>query len=313
VSQARLGVDAAAAGTRLDLFVGQALGLSRAKVKALFDAGAVRVDGRLAKKGQVVTSGQLVQVEVAEPPAHGQAPQPQPELSLTVLHQDEALVFVDKPAGWPTHPLEPGETGTLANALVARFPQCATASEAPREGGVCHRLDLQTSGVVVAARTPEAWRAVRQQFTAHQVDKRYLALVRGPLDERGEIELPLRHRGERVEPALGAPDARPAHSEFEVLGRRGEHGLVRVRIITGVLHQVRAHLAAVGAPIVGDTLYGGLPEPGLSRFFLHAESVALAHPQTGHRLKVGSPLPAELWAALQAHRLAEALVAPTKP
>lgn len=291
------------AGERLDLFVGEALSLSRARVKKLFEAGAVRVDGRPAKKGQSVAAGQKVAVtleEEAEPAV------PQAELPLQVLHADEALVFVDKPAGVPSHPLRPGETGTVANAIIARFPECREASEDPREGGLCHRLDIETSGVLLAARTREAWQRMREAFSGREVDKRYLALVTGPLADEGEIDLPLRHHPrhpDRVEPAVDGVDARPAQSEFRVLGRAGEHSLVEVRIHTGVLHQVRAHLAAIGAPLVGDALYGGRTEPRLGRFFLHARSLEVTHPSTGARLKVTSPLPPELRAVLEAHGL----------
>ncbi|XXF75928.1 RluA family pseudouridine synthase [Myxococcaceae bacterium GXIMD 01537] len=300
-----LTVDAAKAGQRVDLFVGEALDLSRARLKRLFEEGAVRVDGRVAKKGLLVTAGQRVAVVLEEEaPREAVADEAFP---LTVLHEDAALVFVDKPAGRPSHPLRPGETGTVANALVARYPECAGASEDAREGGLCHRLDIDTSGVLLAARAREPWQRMREAFGGREVDKRYVALVTGPLADEGEIHLPLRHHPrhpDRVEPALeGDPDAREAHSDFKVLERAGEYSLVEVRIHTGVLHQVRAHLAGIGAPIVGDALYGGREEPGLGRFFLHARSLGVTHPVTGKRLHVESPLPGELRRVLETHGL----------
>lgn len=299
-----LTVDAAKAGQRVDLFVGEALGLSRAKLKRLFEEGAVKVNGRAAKKGLLVTAGQRISVEYEEETREAV---PDAGFPLVVLYEDAAVVAVDKPAGRPSHPLRPGETGTVANALVARYPECATASEDSREGGLCHRLDIETSGVLLAARTREAWHTLRAAFGGRGVDKRYLALVTGPLAEEGEIELPLRHHPrhpDRVEPAVdGAEGAREAHSLFRVLGRSGEYSLVEVRILTGVLHQVRAHMAGVGAPLVGDTLYGGREEPGLSRFFLHAQSLGFTHPVTGKTVHVESPVPAELTAVLQKHGL----------
>ncbi len=307
-----LTVDAAKAGQRVDLFVGEALGLSRAKLKRLFEEGAVKVNGRPAKKGLLVAAGQRITVAWEEETREAV---PDADFPLVVLYEDASLVAVDKPAGRPSHPLRPGETGTVANALVARYPECAQASEDSREGGLCHRLDIETSGVLLAARTREAWHALRSAFGGRDVDKRYLALVTGPLAEEGEIELPLRHHPrhpDRVEPALpGAEGAREAHSLFRVLGRAGEYSLVEVRILTGVLHQVRAHLAGVGAPLVGDTLYGGREEPGLSRFFLHARSLGFTHPVTGKALHVESPVPPELTAVLQ--RLGLPLPAPTRP
>jgi len=298
---------AAAEGKRLDLFVGEALGLSRAKLKRLFDEGAVTVGGRPAKKGQLVREGQAVRVRL-EP--EGPAAAPDASVELRILHEDPDLVFADKPPGVPSHPLRPGETGTVANALVARFPECAAASDDPREGGLCHRLDVETSGVIVAARSKEAWRAVRDAFGTRKVDKRYLALARGPLADEGEIDVPLRHHPrhpDRVEPALpGDEDAREASSEFKVLSRQGDLSLVEVRIHTGVLHQVRAHLAAIGAPIVGDSLYGGPAEEGLTRFFLHASRLELQHPRTGVPIRVESPLPDELKQVLERHGLGRA-------
>lgn len=293
-------VPEAAAGQRLDLFVGEQLKLSRNQVKALLEADAIRIDGRRGKKGDKVAAGQKVSVkQQAEAPRAATA---EPDAPLVVLHVDDALVFVDKQAGMPSHPLLPGETGTVANALVARYPECVAAGLDEREGGLCHRLDTETSGVLLAARTRAAWEKMREAFSGNGADKRYLALVTGPLADEGEIELPLAHHGERVRPAAGGgDDAREAHSLFTVKARSGEYALVEVQILTGVMHQVRAHLAAVGAPIVGDSLYGGREEPGLGRFFLHARSLQVKHPVTGETLKVESPLPDKLSEVLRAH------------
>jgi 23S rRNA pseudouridine1911/1915/1917 synthase len=285
-----LAVDAEAAGERVDLFVGKKLELSRAKLKALFEGGFVRVDGKRVKKGHTVAAGQRVDVELAE--EGPRAPVPQPELPLKVLREDGALVFVDKPAGVPVHPLQPGEKGTVANALVARYPELPEASVDPREAGLVHRLDVETSGVLLAARDRDTWNDLRAQFSGgDEAVKLYLALVHGPIADDGEIELALEQHGERVKPSF---DGRPARSTFRVLARDGERSLVEVRIYTGVMHQVRAHLAAIGAPIVGDTLYGGPAEPRLHRFFLHAASLEVRDPRSGTRVRVQSDLPDEL-------------------
>ena len=294
-----LTVDDASAGTRLDLFVGKSLSLSRAKLKELFDAGAVKVNGRVAKKGVTVAAGQKVSVEVTEVESRLV---PEPDAALTILHADDALVFVDKPAGWPSHPLKPGETGTVANALIARYPDCADASDDPREGGLCHRLDVHTSGVMVAARTRDAWRAVRDAFTGRDVDKRYWALVIGPIADEGEIDLPLRHHPrhpDRVEAAPDGLDAREAYTTFRVLERAGDYSLVEARIHTGVLHQVRAHLAAIGAPLVGDVHYGGAELEGVSRYLLHARSLSLQHPTTKKPIAQSAEPPQDFREALK--------------
>ena len=291
-------VDAEADGKRVDVFVGEKLSLSRAKLKALFEAEAVRVNGRKVKKGLAVATGQRVELEVED--TVSAAATADATLHVNVLWEDDALVFVDKPAHMPSQPLKPGELGAVANALVSKYPGIELVSDDPREAGLCHRLDVETSGVLLAAKTRVAWQAMRAQFSSdsRDLDKRYVALVAGPLADEGEIDLPLAHHGDSVRPAVTGVDAREARSEFTVLERVGDLALVEVRIVTGVLHQVRAHLAAVGAPIIGDELYGGRHLEGLGRFFLHAKSLAVAHPGTGLRVKVESPLPHELHAVL---------------
>ena len=289
-----LEVPADAAGMRIDVWLSGALALPRTRVKELLERGAVRIGGRPPRKGDRTVAGARVEVTL---PAEDPRPVAEPELPLRVLHVDAQLIAVDKAAGMPSHPLEPGERGTVVNALVARYPECADASEDPREGGLVHRLDTLTSGVLLAARTPEAWRALREAFSGRQVDKRYLAVVTGPVADEGEIDLPLRHRGDHVEPALGG-GGREALTDFRVLSRAADAALLEVRIRTGVLHQIRAHLAAIGAPVLGDEAYGGRPHPGLERFFLHAAHLGLVHPVTAARLEISAPLPADLRRAL---------------
>jgi len=305
-------VPEASGGARLDHFLRDALHLSRSRLSRIFQAGGITVDGRPAKKGQPVLPGQ--RVALASLPA-AVTLEADPEMPLRLLHLDEDLIAVDKPAGAPSHPLRPQERGTVANALVARFPECAQASPDSREGGLCHRLDIGTSGVLLAARSRSAWDRVRSSFARQEVDKRYWALVTGPLPDEGEIDLPLRHRPghpDRVEPsAPGDAAARAARSSFQVLGRAGEFALVEVRIHTGVLHQVRAHLAALGCPVVGDPLYGGRDKPELGRFFLHAHSIELKHPSLGSSLRVVSPLPRDLADCLRGMDLSSPITPPS--
>lgn len=285
-----LDVPADAGGMRVDVWLAGALALPRARVKELLERGAVRIGGRPPRKGDRTVAGARVEVTL---PDDDPRPVPQPELPLRLLHVDAQLVAVDKPAGLPSHPLAPGERGTVVNALVARHPECADASADPREGGLVHRLDTLTSGVLLAARAPEVWKAVREAFSGREVDKRYLAVVTGPIADAGEIDLPLRHRSDHVEPALSG-GGREALTDFRVLSRAGDAALLDVGIRTGVLHQIRAHLAAIGAPVLGDADYGGRPQPGLDRFFLHAARLGLLHPATGSRLEIAAPLPGEL-------------------
>ncbi|MFO0597311.1 MAG: RluA family pseudouridine synthase [Myxococcaceae bacterium] len=289
----RFQVEAAQAGERIDVVTGEQFKLSRARLKALFEAGAVRLNGKKAKKGVAVAAGDAIELDLPDAVEAGSGAVADASLPLTVLHEDEALVFVAKPAGIPSQPLQPGEKGTVANALIAKYPEMAEVADDHREAGLCHRLDLETSGVLLAARTREAWQAMRAAFGADRaVEKRYLALVHGPIADEGEIEVPLAHAGDHVVPSEA--EGRPALTRFQVVQRKGAWSLVDVTLVTGVLHQVRAHLAAIGAPIAGDTLYGGRAVPGLGRFFLHAASLEVSHPVTQRRLKVECPLPPEL-------------------
>jgi 23S rRNA pseudouridine1911/1915/1917 synthase len=287
---------------RVDVWLAGVLELPRARVKELLERGAVRIGGRPPRKGDRTVAGARIEVTLEE---EDPRPVPQPELPLEVLHLDAQLVAVNKTAGMPSHPLAAGERGTVVNALVARHPECAGASADPREGGLVHRLDTFTSGALLAARTREAWQALRDAFGGRQVDKSYLAVVTGPVAEEGEIDLSLRHRADRVEPALDG-SGREALTDFRVRSRSGDVSLLEVRIHTGVLHQIRAHLAAIGAPVLGDTAYGGRPHPGLGRFFLHAARLGFVHPATGLRLEISAPLPAELRTVL--HELGLAAV-----
>ncbi|HEY2743259.1 MAG TPA: RluA family pseudouridine synthase, partial [Polyangia bacterium] len=210
------------------------------------------------------------------------------------------LVAIDKPAGVPTHPLRAGERDTLANALVARHPECALVADDAREGGFSHRLDIETSGVVLAARTRAAWQSLRRAFGDGAVDKEYLALVTGAPPPSGTIDLPLVHAGRRVRVAGDRDlDALAAATDFETLARGDGVALVRARSSSGRMHQIRVHLAFAGHPLVGDALYGGpSPAPGTRGHFLHAAAVTFPHPSTGARTRIESPLPADRAAAL---------------
>ena len=272
---------------RLDAWVAERYGLPRARVRKLIAEGKVKLDGRRAPKGATVHPGQVV--EVIESVVQGMLADPAAPCS--VLAEFPELVFIDKPSGMPSQPLADGEIGTIANALLARYPEMADVAEDPRDAGLCQRLDRLTSGVMVAARTKATWEALRGMLReSRDIEKRYLALVAGPIAAEGRIEVPLLQVGDGVRPDqhLG----RKAQTRFRVRARRGAFSLVEIELVTGVMHQARAHLAAIGAPVAGDARYGGPPLDGLQRHFLHASDLALR--LGGQRFSATAPLPPEL-------------------
>jgi 23S rRNA pseudouridine1911/1915/1917 synthase len=267
----------------------------RRQLAELFADGAVRVNGRRASKGDRVAIGDTI--ELTREPVHGTAlrPAPDPDVPLVVLIERSELVAVAKPAGIPSQPLRAGELGTVANAIAFRYPECVAIGDDPRDGGLVHRLDIGTSGVLIAARTQDAYHALRAAFSAGTVVKHYLAITDGRPVAR-ECDAPLAQRGKRavVDATLGLA----AYTEFAVTRALPRHALVRCIARTGRMHQVRAHLAHVGAPLTGDALYGGAALPGHDGFFLHAASVAL--PLGGEQHVIEAPVPERFSAALAA-------------
>lgn len=288
-------------GERLDHFLAERLHVSRGRVRAALDARLVSIDGRIARKGDRLSVGAVVRARI---PGEPSAPDPEPDLPLAVRFEDPWILAVEKPAGWPCHPLRTGERGTLANAILARFPECAAASETPREGGLCHRLDRETSGLVLVARRPEAYRAIRSQLGAHTVGKHYLALACGDAPDAGHCELSLGQRRNGPPRAVTRPGELrgivPARSAYRTIARAQGLSLLEVTIETGARYQIRAHLAALGLPLAGDAIYcGGEALQGLGRHLLHAARVTFDHPADGHRVTVESPLPGDAMLALR--------------
>lgn len=295
------------ASPRLDRWLAASVeGLSRASAMKLVTEGKVLVNGRRAKKGQPLEAGDEVRIKGGVP-AHDWSPVPSADLPLRVIHEDADVVVIDKAAGIPTHPLEPDETGTIANALVARWPEMKAVGYSPREPGLVHRLDTNTSGLLLCARNDAAFKTMRDTLRAGEVRKEYMALVGGDVAESGRVvgaiaPHPKDKRRVEVVPEQRRrrrPEAKVAETRYEVLQRYGAFTLLRVRASPALRHQVRVHLASAGHPIAGDTLYGGPPIEGLGRHFLHAEVLALMHPRTGKPLRFVSHLPEDLDRALQ--------------
>jgi len=288
------------AGHRLDRWLCAARpGLGRAQARRLIDAGEVRVNGRRAAAGARLASGDRVELsERAQAAAAGAGPAParaEPELPLRVCYEDVHLVAVDKPAGMPCHPLRAGERGTLAGALVARYPEMAEVGYSPAEPGLVHRLDNDTSGLVLAARDAATFAALRASLEREAIDKRYLALCAGQPPAPSEQRAWLLARGPRVRVRSAPFDAAIAiRTELLAATTRGAYSLVSVRVHRARRHQIRAHLAALGHAIAGDTRYGGPALPGLARHFLHASEIELRHPHDGKLLQLKAELAPEL-------------------
>jgi 23S rRNA pseudouridine1911/1915/1917 synthase len=308
----KITVTEADAGQRLDkLLVTHAPGLGRAGAKRLFSAGKVRLvpAGRdravRADKGDVAAAGDVLEIDVDEGASTSAVPDPDAPLTLALERDD--LVIVDKPAGQPSAPLELGERGTVANALAARFPEMAGVGFSPREPGLCHRLDNDTSGLLLAARTAAAFAILRAALQEGRLDKRYLLVCPAPgLPESGTIDIPLAPHPKdrrRVYPCVHPRDVaryapRPAVTDYRVLRVAGPHALVEARAPKAARHQIRAHFAALGHPLLGDRLYGGADVPGLARHALHAHHLAFTGAPGLPAFHVESPLPPDLAALL---------------
>ncbi len=284
-------------GQRLDQEVAAALSeLSRAQVQRLIKAGAVTVNGRASKPSYVVTAGDQVVVRLPEEPEAAVVPEAIP---LDILFEDEHLLVVNKPAGMVVHPAYGHSSGTLVNALLAYAPQVADVGGLER-AGVVHRLDRDTSGLLLVAKDEETRAGLQRQFKRRQVAKSYLALVEGQVSPReGVIEAPVgRDKRQRKRMAV-VRSGREATTTYRVVEMFPEHTLLEVRPHTGRTHQVRVHLAWLGYPLVGDEVYGFRHQRLLrGRHFLHAWRIAFSHPITGERMSFEAALPPELEALL---------------
>jgi len=300
-----------AAGLRLDRFLATLPALAtRSRAKGLIDDGLVRVDGTPRKSALVLRAGQQVAVTVPAPAPAGVAAE---ALPLVVLYEDAHLLAIDKPPGMVVHPAPGARHGTVVNALLHRLGALEGVGD-PARPGIVHRLDRDTSGVLLVARTPEALAGLARQFHDRTLSKRYVAVVHGVVRAAaGVIDQAIgRHPRERQRMSLRARRGRAAVTRFEVVERFRGATLLRLAPETGRTHQLRVHLAGLGHPIVADRLYGGRSRRGSGaaaealdacpRQALHAESIAFAHPATGAPVLVRAPLPADLEALLVALR-----------
>ncbi len=289
----------AESGTRIDKYVAQELPeLSRSAVQKLLQEGRVLVDGRTPKASESVVAGATIVVRLPAPQPTEVLPQ---DIPLHVVYEDDDVLVVDKPAGMVVHPAAGHQEGTLVNALLGRNPDLATIGYEKRPG-IVHRLDKDTSGLLVIAKNDHALHELQQQFQTRQVDKTYLALVEGVLEApEGVIDAPIgRDPRQRKRMATVPKGGRPAVTEYKVREYFQQHTLVEAHPITGRTHQIRVHFAAIGHPLVGDPVYGyrrqRLP---LKRQFLHAARLCFTLPGSGREVGFESPLPDDLRAVLE--------------
>ncbi len=301
-----LTVDDVAAGPRLDAFLASRINeLSRTRIQRAIEDGDVLVNDRAAKSSYRLRAGDVIEIDLAEPPAVAITPE---SIPLNIVFEDDDLIVIDKPAGMVVHPGAGIESGTLANALVYHFNQLSGAAGRIRPG-IVHRIDKETSGLLVVAKNDVSHEKLSDQFRDRKVFKMYMALVYGRVKEdRGEITAPIgrspRNRARMA--ALSGGAGRAAHTIFEVRARYNEFTLLDVEIKTGRTHQIRVHLSHKGYPVAGDRVYGAGREnavrdveikrmiKNLKRHFLHSSRLALTHPRSGIRMEFTSPLPAEL-------------------
>jgi 23S rRNA pseudouridine1911/1915/1917 synthase len=291
------------AGARLDAYLAIKIdGWSRARLQRLIEAGDVLVNGKQAKASYKVSAGDEVEVELTPAPASNFTPE---NIPLEIVYEDDHLVVVNKPAGLVVHPAAGVHSGTLANALAYHFQQLSQAGSI--RPGIVHRLDKDTSGLLVVAKTESAHEDLSDQFRAREIFKSYIALVYGVVkQESGRIEQPIaRDPRNRTRMAI-VPGGRGALSLYKTRRSYNSFTLLDVELKTGRTHQIRVHLAWLKHPVVGDELYGGGRDNNvqdvqlrahirkLKRQFLHAEKLGFRHPQTGEHIQLVAPLPAEL-------------------
>ena len=293
-------VEGAAPAGRVDLAVAAVAQISRAHAQRLIGDGRALVDGHRRRASDRLAGGELLSVELSAPPDESLEPE---SIPLRVAYEDASMLIVDKPAGLVVHPSAGHGSGTLVNALLGRArdrrePLGSIAGVG--RPGIVHRLDKETSGLIVVAKTDVAQASLMRQFGERRVEKEYLALVRGePPAPRGRVEAPIgRDPRDRQRMAVVA-GGRDSVTEYETLGAGGGYALLALHPLTGRTHQIRAHLSYLGLPIAGDLRYGGGEGPGgLRRQFLHAARLGLERPLDGARLRAWSALPDDLAASL---------------
>lgn len=307
MSEEHIEFTAEKAGERLDKTVLEQLSnrLSRAQVQNLISEGRVTVNDKPVKAGVKLKGGEIVRVSI--PAVETDAPLQAEDIDLTIVYEDEHLAVIDKPAGMTVYPGTGEESGTLLAALISRYPSIAAMQAENPRGGIVHRLDKETSGLIVVAKNAEIQTALSDQFQARTVEKSYITLVeKRPQTATGRVDAPIARDPKQRKRMAVVRDGKSAITEYSILEEDldGDRALLKVQIFTGRTHQIRVHLAFIGCPVVGDRVYGYRKQRlRLKRQFLHSAELRFDHPITGERLSFESALPSGLANILEKLRL----------
>ena len=297
----RLTLTADQAGERADQFLARSVeGLTRSTAQKLLEQGAVTAGGRALKKNAKLETGTELSLSLPDPEPIDVAPQ---DIPLDVVYEDEDVIVINKPVGLVVHPAPGHPDGTLVNALLYHCGDSLSGINGQLRPGIVHRIDRDTSGLIIAAKNDAAHLALSAQLQDHSLARTYEAIVVGGLrEDAGTVDAPIaRHRTDRKKMAVD-PEGRRAVTHWEVLGRYRGYTHIRCRLETGRTHQIRVHMASIGHPLLGDTVYGAKkPVPGLAGQCLHARALTFRHPRTGEPVTVTCPLPD--WFQAQLDRL----------
>ena len=287
------------AGMRLDAFIASVSELSRSAAARLIESGEVTVGGKTAEKKRALTVGEVVEITLPEPTECEALPE---DIPLDVVYEDSDIIVINKPQGMVVHPAPGNYSGTLVNALLFRCRDSLSGIGGVMRPGIVHRIDKDTSGLLVVAKNDFAHAALSEELKYHGIEREYHALVKGGFGEdSGRIDLPIgRHPVDRKKMAVlkGSDSARDAVTHYEVLARFGGVSYLRLRLETGRTHQIRVHMSYMGHPLLGDEVYGQSKTPFEKRHApllagqaLHARRLSLTHPRTGERMEFECPLP----------------------
>src|SRR5579883_881486 len=297
-NQQQLTISPEQAGQRLDRYLTAFLPeISRTAIQQLIADGQILVNEKKSKAGYALRSGDSIAILATSPVSDLSHLEPL-SIPLDIVYEDDDLLVINKPAGLVVHPATGHKDDTLVNALLARYPELRQVGSEERPG-IVHRLDRDTSGLMIVAKNARAHAALVEQMKRHEIIKRYLALVEGNIAlDQGSIDAPIgRNPRNRQQMAITAIGSREARTHFRVLERFNRHTLLLLQLETGRTHQIRLHLKAIGHPVLGDPVYGSgnvLKRMPLQRQFLHAYQLSFTHPITGKHLELEAPLPPEL-------------------